>query len=145
MFNSSGLLRKLSVIAACIIWILPTGGLRAEPAAEGVPASTPTKLEAEPGKTDAQAPANLLNVDALLGKVRSDHPMALVLKVELHRGKEAGDPDWICEVKLFQPDGRIMKLFYNARTLTLIETYGQHEDGPRRFRLRHRWRGGRND
>lgn len=95
--------------------------------------------------TGAQAPTDLRNMDALLSKIRADYPAAQILKAELHRGEEEGDPTWIYKVKLFPPDGRIMKLIYDARTLVLIGAYGRHEGGPRRMRFRHGWHGGRND
>jgi uncharacterized membrane protein YkoI len=54
----------------------------------------------------------------ILEKVRRDHP-GEVIDVELeddHHGRAGGDAPLIYEVKLRTPDGRILKLEYDAAT-----------------------------
>jgi hypothetical protein len=101
-------------------------------------------LRAEPN-IPQKAPDGIRNINALLVKVRKNYPNAEVLKVELHRGDARDTPTWIYEVKLFPPDGHIMKLAYDAQTLAFLGAYGRYEAGhPRRRRLRRRrgWRHG---
>jgi hypothetical protein len=93
---------------------------------------------ARPAGAAAGAPAA---VEGLLAKIKAEHPEAEILKIELLRGGEAGLPEWIYEVKLFPPDGRILKLTYDAKTLALVEALGGEygcgrRNGPRRRRLR---------
>jgi hypothetical protein len=88
-------------------------------------------------------PPALVSVDRLLAKVKAEHPRARVLKAELLPAEEGSGRDWLYEVKIFPPDGRILKLVYDARTLALLEQIGGG-GGPhqRRLRLRRGWRGG---
>ena len=55
-----------------------------------------------------------------------------ILKVELER--EGADSAWYYEVKLLTPEGHVLKIEYNARTLELRQVKGKH----RRHRQRHR-------
>lgn len=127
-----------TALASCLIavlaWARPAGAVEAPPAAE-----TP--------------PAALASSDGLMAKVKAEHPDAQILKIELLRGEQADLPEWIYEVKLFPPDGRILRLTYDARTLALVEAVGgghacrhggrhgegSYGDGPRRLRMRRGW------
>ena len=92
------------------------------------------------------------NVDALLGKIRKAYPKANLLKVE--RVSEEGNAHLLrfYQVKLLLPNGRILKLIYDVRTLALVETIGcpkacgrRQGNHHRRHRYRHRRRGGWDD
>jgi hypothetical protein len=91
------------------------------------------------------APAGVASADSVIAKVKAEHPGAKILKIELTRGEDADLPEWIYEVKLFPPDGRILRLTYDARSLALVETAGPGSEcrrggGPARLRLRRGWR-----
>lgn len=92
---------------------------------------------------EAESTPALVPMDRVLAKVKAEHPHARILKAELLPAEEDSGRDWFYEVKLFPPDGRILKLVYNARTLALVERIGGG-DGPhrRRLRLRRGWHGG---
>ncbi len=99
-------------------------------------------VTAAAGASPADPPA-LVSVDRVLARVKADHPRARVLRAELRPATEDSGHDWLYEVKIFPPDGRILKLVYDARTLALLERIGGGS-GPRRRRLRLRrgWQGG---
>lgn len=56
-----------------------------------------------------------LPLDAVLARLKRSHP-GQVLAIELER--EHGR--WIYEIKLLQPDGRLMKLEVDARTVEVL-------------------------
>lgn len=98
-------------------------------------------------KDEARPP--LASAEAVLARIKEAHPDAQILKIELLRNEEEEGPAWIYEAKLFPPDGRILKLAYDAQTLALLETTGgehngegqhhQHGHRPCRLRLRRGW------
>ncbi len=62
----------------------------------------------------------------LFSRLAKDAP-GKVLKVELeHEGKSAPHP-WIYEVKVLTPGGRVLKLEYDARDLSLLKLKGKGE------------------
>lgn len=91
-------------------------------------------------------PPALQPVDRLLAAVKAEHPQARILKAELLAAEDGTGRDWLYVVKIFPPDGRILKLVYDARTLQLLERIGGG-DGPhrRRLRLRRGWQRGANE
>ncbi len=95
------------------------------------------------GANTADPPA-LVSVDRLLARVKAEHPHAHILRAELLPAAEDSGHDWLYEVKIFPPDGRILKLVYDARTLALLERIGgKRGRHRRRLRLRRGWQGGR--
>ncbi len=92
---------------------------------------------------NAVNPPTLVSVDRLLAKVKADHPRARILRAELRPAGRGSGRDWLYEVKIFPPDGRILKLVYDARTLQLLERIGGGREWRRkRPRLRRGWHGG---
>lgn len=53
-----------------------------------------------------------------------------ILKVEVERETIDGRPHWVYEAKLLTPDGIVLKLSYDARSLALLKQKG-------RYRKRH--------
>ena len=96
-------------------------------------------------------PAGLGDINKLLAKIKAEYPEAHILKVELLSGEPDSGQDWVYEVKLFPPDGRILRLVYDARSLTLLENApgcGRGRGlGPchRHLRFRRGWHGGMGD
>lgn len=104
-----------------------------------IPALPTASAAAEP------LPAGVATAEAVLAKVKAGRPEAVVLKMELLRPQDADLPEWIYEVKLFPPDGRILRLTYDAKTLALLETAGgghhcRHGGRHRHMRMRQGWR-----
>lgn len=105
------------------------------------PALAPADAMANP------LPAGVATADGVLAKVKAEHPDGVVLKIELLRPENAELPEWIYEVKLFPPDGRILRLTYDAKTLAHIETVGgghhcRHGGEHKRLRMRQGWGSG---
>ncbi|MDX1431378.1 MAG: PepSY domain-containing protein [Gammaproteobacteria bacterium] len=67
--------------------------------------------------------APVASVMQLLERVRRDY-RGDVLELELE--DEDGRPEY--EVKLLTPQGNVLKLYYDARTLEVLEVEGRHED-----------------
>lgn len=80
------------------------------------PAKAHGKGDHERARAAVQA-GEVLPLPALLERLRQTHP-GEVLELELER--ENGR--WIYEVKLLQPDGRLVKLEFDARTAQLLAT-----------------------
>lgn len=49
-----------------------------------------------------------------------------VLRVELERETDDDKPGWIYEAKVLTPEGHVLKLEYDAKTLELLEIKGRH-------------------
>lgn len=62
----------------------------------------------------------------LVTQIRQDFG-GRILKVELERESHAGDLKWVYEAKILTPDGRVLKLEYDASNLKLLELKGRHE------------------
>lgn len=71
-------------------------------------------------------------LEDLLARVASQFE-GRVLKVELE-WEDHVPGNWVYEVKLLSPDGRVLKLEYQARTLDLLRTRDRHERGRGRGR-----------
>ena len=68
-------------------------------------------------------PADVQPLDRLLARLRAEFP-GRVLKVELEYEDDDG-AGWIYEIKLLTPQGHVLKLDYDARTLELRELKGR--------------------
>jgi uncharacterized membrane protein YkoI len=67
----------------------------------------------------------------LFGKIRREF-QGRVLKVELERERHAGEPIWVYEAKILTPEGHVLELEYDAKSLELIEIEGWHDDDGQR-------------
>jgi len=72
---------------------------------------------------DETPPAGLTPLALLLGHIRGQIP-GNVLKVELERADHAGKQLWVYALKLLTPDGDVLKLRYDAKSLRLLEKRG---------------------
>jgi|WetSurMetagenome_2_1015567.scaffolds.fasta_scaffold1210181_1 hypothetical protein len=88
----------------------------------------------------SERPAGLASLEALLAKIKADHPDWAILKVDLASRNENGESSWIYVAKLFPPDGRIQRQIFDAITLKLLEESPQ--GGGRNCPWRRRFRGG---
>jgi len=92
-------------------------------------------LRADQESDDVQ-PTGLTPLALLLGHIHGKIP-GNVLKVELERTELAGKHLWVYALKLLTPDGDVLKLRYDAKSLRLIEKRGHgpyadrddHDDG----------------
>lgn len=69
------------------------------------------------------AAGSIAPVQLLLARVREDFT-GRVLKLEL----EEEDGQWIYEVKWLTPVGTVLKLYYDASDLALLEVKGRHDE-----------------
>ena len=84
-------------------------------------------LEADEDEYDVGAPleaGEVMPLDRLLARIRRDVG-GRVLKVELERETDDG-PGWLYEAKVLTPEGHVLKLEYDAKTLELLEIKGRH-------------------
>lgn len=65
----------------------------------------------------------VLPLPAILARVAQDYP-GKVLEVEL----EDEDAQWIYEIKLVQPDGRLLKLEVDAADARILKVRGKRHD-----------------
>lgn len=71
----------------------------------------------------------ILPLPEILDRLRRQHPgQVLELELEDRRG-DAGERLWVYEVRLLQPDGRVVKLELDARTAQILR--GPRERGRR--------------
>ena len=81
--------------------------------------------EDEQGFGQALEAGDVMPLDRLLTRIRHDVG-GRVLKVELERETDHETPGWIYEAKVLTPEGHVLKLEYDAKTLALIEVKGRH-------------------
>ena len=67
-------------------------------------------------------------LERLLTHIRKDFG-GRILEVELERENHAGDLSWVYEAKVLTPDGRVLKLEYDASTMQLLKVKGRHNHG----------------
>lgn len=67
----------------------------------------------------------VMPLDRLVARIGQDVD-GRVLKVELDRETDDGRPEWIYEAKVLTPEGHVLKLEYDAKTLELLEVKGRH-------------------
>jgi len=79
---------------------------------------------------DKATPGDLTPLALLLGHIHGKIP-GNVLKVELERAEHAGEHLWVYALKLLTPDGDVLKLRYDARSLRLLQKrgHGRYGDG----------------
>jgi len=64
-------------------------------------------------------------MEQLLSKIRQTID-GRVLKVDLEQEWRVGGRIWVYEAKIITPDGDVLKLEYDARTLEVLELKGRH-------------------
>ena len=67
-------------------------------------------------------------LNALLARVREDYAGRL-LQVELEHEDVDEGAGWVYEAKVLTPEGNVLKLEYDARSLELLEVRGHRGDG----------------
>lgn len=75
---------------------------------------------------EALKAGDIMPLDRLLTRIRQDVG-GRVLKVELEHEPDDEKPIWIYEAKVLTPEGHVLKLEYDAKTLALREVRGRHE------------------
>jgi uncharacterized membrane protein YkoI len=63
----------------------------------------------------------------LFAKIRRD-VQGRILKVELERERHAEEAIWVYEAKILTPEGHVLELEYDAKSLELLEIEGWHDD-----------------
>lgn len=86
--------------------------------------SAPAFGDAEP--VNPVATGDAVPLEEVLRRVRQDF-LGHVLKVDLERENHDGASEWAYEVKVFTPQGNVLKLVYDAKTLDLLEVKGHHK------------------
>jgi len=72
---------------------------------------------------DESQPTGLTPLALLLGQIHGKFP-GNVIKVELKRAEHAGKHVWVYALKLLTPDGDVLKLRYDAKSLRLLQKRG---------------------
>jgi len=72
----------------------------------------------------APRPGEVVPMEQLLGKIRQSID-GRVLKVDLEQEWRVGGRIWVYEAKIMTPDGDVLKLEYDARTLEVLEFKGR--------------------
>ena len=70
-------------------------------------------------------PGEVVPMEQLLGKIRQSIE-GRILKVDLEQEWRVGGRIWVYEAKIITPDGDVLKLEYDARTLEVLEFKGRH-------------------
>lgn len=65
-------------------------------------------------------------LESLLTHIRQDFG-GRILKVELERENHAGGLTWVYEAKVLTPDGRVLKLEYDASNMKLLKLKGRRK------------------
>lgn len=68
----------------------------------------------------------VVRLERLLTHIQKDFG-GRILEVELERENHAGDLSWVYEAKVLTPDGRVLKLEYDASTMQLLKLTGRHK------------------
>jgi uncharacterized membrane protein YkoI len=69
----------------------------------------------------------IVPLQALFAEIRREY-QGRILKVELEQERHAEEPIWVYEAKILTPEGHVLELEYDAKSLELIEIEGQHDD-----------------
>ncbi len=64
----------------------------------------------------------------LLARIREEF-QGRVVKAELERERHGGKKLWIYEIKVLTPEGNVLKLEYDAKTMDLIKVRGRRKPG----------------
>ncbi len=72
-----------------------------------------------------QLKAELVPVEQLFQKVQKEFE-GIILELEL----EEADLRWIYEVKLLTPQGNVLKIDYDAKTMAVLTVKGQRDPSP---------------
>ncbi|MEO8325679.1 MAG: PepSY domain-containing protein [Nitrospirota bacterium] len=72
-----------------------------------------------------QLKAEVVPVEQLLQKVKKEFE-GIILELEL----EEEDLRWIYEVKLLTPQGNVLKIDYDAKTMAVLTVKGQRDPSP---------------
>ena len=94
----------------------------------GLAVATTGPILADEDSHDARHPEDgeAAPLQGLLARIRHDFA-ATVLQVELESETAAGERRWVYEAKVVTPEGDVLKLEYDARTLELLALKGRHE------------------
>lgn len=79
----------------------------------------------EQGAQEALETGEIVPLQRILAKLREDFD-GHVLKVDLEHEDDTAEREWVYEVKILTPEGNVLKLEYDAKSMELLELKGQH-------------------
>lgn len=74
----------------------------------------------------AVAAGEVIAIERLFARIHEDFE-GWIVKAELEREKRGGAKSWVYEIKLLTPQGNVLKLQYDARTMELLKVKGRHK------------------
>jgi uncharacterized membrane protein YkoI len=68
----------------------------------------------------------VIPIEQLFARIREEFE-GWIVKAELERKNYGGAKGWVYEIKLLTPQGNVLKLKYDARTMELLKVKGRHK------------------